>query len=190
MHLGTRLTNRFVMFAILFPLAAGSTIVGFRHAWESSLDLQWAPARILLFRASPAHLYLEDKSGVSTQYSSILQSVPNYDLDQVPNYPPSGLVFLWPLALLPWPIAKLTWAVLNLGFAFGIVVILERLYLVNLHKSSIALVTTLFFIGTPFRNTIGNGQYGIFVLFCFLSALYAQRRKHACPVDTQEHQIW
>ena len=34
-------------------------------------------------------------------------------------YPASGLILLWPLAVLSWPAAKATWAILNLTFGAG-----------------------------------------------------------------------
>jgi hypothetical protein len=177
MAVANSLIKRFAVVMILSVLAAGSIMVGLRHAWESSVDFQWQAIRILLSGHAPAHLYIEGRNGTGPQYSLLLEQVPNYPVFQVPGYPPSGLLFLWPLALLPWAIAKLAWAASNLGFTFGILVMLKRLYLRTVGQSSIALIASLFIIGTPFRNTIGNGQYGIFVLFCFLLALDAESHK-------------
>jgi hypothetical protein len=169
--------KRFAAVMILSVLAAGSIMVGLRHAWESSVDLLWQPIRILLSGHAPAHLYIEGRNGTGPQYSLLLEQVPNYPVWQVSAYPPSGLLFLWPLALLPWATAKLAWAASNLGFTFGILVMLRRLYLRTVGQSGIALIASLFIIGTPFRNTLGNGQYGLFVLFCFLVALDAERHE-------------
>ena len=93
--------RNFVAF-ILLALAAVSTGQGIRNALEYSDDAQWLPSRMLLLGHDPTQVLV--------------------------GYPPSGLVFLWPLALLPWDVFKIVLAILNVCFAVGIVYLLWRLY--------------------------------------------------------------
>jgi hypothetical protein len=95
-----------------------------------------------------------------------------------PNYPPSALVFLWPLAILPWDVFRIVWAILNACFAIGIVYLLWRLYFKTTGWHVLIVVIALFLLGTPTRNTIGIGQNGLFSLFFFLLALSAVRGGH------------
>jgi hypothetical protein len=157
-----KLSIRNVGIAGLLTLAAISTWRGIVNAQQTSDSAEWQPSRMLLFGQDPARIFLDYVGGGVT----VDPFISGY-----PNYPPSGLVFLWPLAILPWEAFKIVWAVLNVCFAIGIVYILWRRYLKSTGRPMLIVVIALFLIAGRTRNTIGIGQNGLFSLFFFLLAL-------------------
>ena len=59
-----------------------------------------------------------------------------------------------------WP-AKFLWALLNLGFACASFAMLTRLFRLSAFQG--ALLAALFFLSTPYRNAVGNGQTSLLV---------------------------
>jgi heme/copper-type cytochrome/quinol oxidase subunit 4 len=158
-----------IFLAILAILAAGSTIAGFMNALSHSQDFEWSPSRLLLWHQNPYRLYLDYTAGRLSE-NPFLKS-------QLPLYPASGLIFLWPYAALPWRLAQISWATSNILFGFGSVFLVWKLYLADKRDIMIlVMLLTLFLASTPYRITVGNGQHGLFSMFFFLSALYAERR--------------
>lgn len=154
---------------ILLALGVLSCGQGFINAVKplGSQDFQWSPSRYLRQHENPYRLYLEHRGGE-------LKDNP-FPLSQVPNYPASALVFLWPLTALDLDTAKWVWAAANVLMGIGCVVLLARMAGTD---AVIALgLLGLFFMSTPVRNTIGNGQQGLFSLFFFLLAVHFQIRK-------------
>ncbi|MBI4099824.1 DUF2029 domain-containing protein [Candidatus Microgenomates bacterium] len=102
------------------------------------------------------------------------------------NYPPTALLFLWPLALFDFATANIVWNILStVSVVLSIVLIYE---LVRLFRPaapartatkliSLILLFTIFFF--PVKFDIGNGQINHFILlFCSLALyLYHHRRK-------------
>jgi hypothetical protein len=92
-------------------------------------------------------------------------------LSQAPNYPASGLVILWPYAVWEWSIAKTLWAFSNIVFTAVIIWCLFQLLPQHTSVTVKILIATLFIMGTPWRNGIGNGQHALFTLSFFLLAV-------------------
>lgn len=128
-----------------------------RH--EGSQDNQWGPSRALLEHRNPYAAYLHSP-GASP-----------FILSQNPNYPASGLIFLWPFAFLSWPAAKILWAFSNLLFTVVILLCLYRLLPPRTSTVAKVLLATLFVMGTPWRNGVGNGQHALFTLAFILLAV-------------------
>jgi hypothetical protein len=155
----------------LVLLGAISCAQGVRNAIDedrgNSKDLQWAPSRYLLHGTNPYRLYQQYKSGALSENPFLLA--------QFPNYPASSIVVLWPIAALDFDTAKVLWAGLNVAATAGTVYLLGRLFGLSL-PLTLAL-GGLFFVSTPVRNTIGNGQQGLVSLFFFLAALWLNETK-------------
>ena len=167
-QIGLRQTRWFLV-VILLAIGALSGGQGFINAVKpaGSQDFQWSPSHYLLQHEDPYRLYLEHRSGA-------LKNNP-FPLSQVPNYPASALVFLWPLAALDLHTAKWIWAAANILMGIGCVALVARIFGIN---GILALgLLGLFFASTPGRNTVGNGQQGLFSLFFFLLAVHCQIQK-------------
>lgn len=161
--------TRLFLTVVLLALGALSCGQGFVNSVKpaGSQDFQWSPSRYLLEHQNPYRLYLAHRGGE-------LKDNP-FPLSQVPNYPASALVLLWPLAALDLGNAKWLWAAANVLMGIGCVALPARMTGMN---APIALALLgLFFMSTPVRNTIGNGQQGLFSLFFFLLAVHFQIAK-------------
>jgi hypothetical protein len=147
-------------------VAAIWVLQAFTVAIHNSQDNDWGAARALLHGLDPYKLYL---GCTSCRTPPFLPPV-------APMYPASGLILLWPLAMLPWPAAEAAWAILNITFGAGLILALHRLYLPHSGWRSIALALTALFAGGPFLTNLEIGQHAIFALGWFAAALWADRR--------------
>src|SRR5262249_19778978 len=138
-----------------------------------SQDFQWAVSRVLLKRESPFKLLAEFKAGKLN--SDPFRPLPSYPASaNGPTYPASAEVFLWPVAAIDLDHAKWFWAVANTLFAIGSVILVARM--LDVGGVILAALLGLFLASTPVRNSIGNGQQGLFSFFFFLLALTLQQR--------------
>jgi hypothetical protein len=154
--------------AIVLLLAAACVSVaqGLRNAVrpEGSQDNQWGPSRALLRHVDPYAAFLDSQGGP-----------PPFILCQIPTYPASGLVFLWPYAPWAWPTARALWAWSNIVFTAVILLCILRLLPRETPQGAKWLLLALFLVGTPWRNTVGNGQHTLFTLAFFLLAVVLSR---------------
>jgi hypothetical protein len=148
-------TFRTLLIAILVLGSALSVAQGVKNALQRSQDFQWSPSRSLLEHDDPYSAYLISKG--RSQF-----------LAQTPAYPATGLVFLWPYAALNWDSAKLLWAVSNIFFTATILYRIFALFPDTTPGESKFLIATIFLMGTPWRNALGNGQQSILTLAFFL----------------------
>lgn len=153
----------------LVVLAAASLLLGIANALSKggSQDFQWGPSRVLLAGNNPYTPYIEYRKGHTPTNPYILK--------QVPFYPASGYVFLWPYAALDWKAAKLCWALSNVIFTFFILLGMRRI-IPSANQDTLLLSAALLLISTPHRNTIGNGQHGLFCLAAFIWAVVFSQR--------------
>jgi hypothetical protein len=154
-----------ILSVVLFVLGTLSATQGFLNAVEpsGSPDFHWSVSRQLLNHENPYRLYVEHRPLVLER--------PRI----VPAYPASGEIFLWPLAALNFDHAKRLWAAANIAFAIGSVVLIARMTAVS--GVVVLAMLGLFLASTPVRNTIGNGQQGLFSFFFFLLAVDQQRQE-------------
>ena len=153
---------KLALVVLLILGACVSLIQGLNNAIlrdEGSQDNQWGPSRALLERTDPYEAHLDP-----------IAPSP-FILCQAPNYPASGLLFLWPYAVWEWPTAKALWAISNVVFTAVIVLCLFLLLPQDTPRVSKLLLPTLFLMGTPWRNGVGNGQHALFTLAFFLLAV-------------------
>jgi hypothetical protein len=142
---------------VLMVLGALSGAQGFLNAVkpDGSVDFQWNVSRQLLEHENP---YRPE----------------NLPFENTPVYPASAEIFLWPMAALSLDDAKWLWAAANVLFAIGCVVLVARM--ADVSGVAVLGLLGLFFAGTPVRNTIGNGQHGLFSLFFLLWAVDLRRQ--------------
>jgi hypothetical protein len=142
-----------------------SVIQGFRNAVLFSTDFQWSPTVLLAAGDNPYQVAL-----AGNPEGKIL-------LSQFPPYLHLLYIVMLPLAYLSYTPAKFTWAALNFGFACASLVMLTRLFRLSALQG--ALLAGLFFLSTPYRNTVGNGQTSLLCLLTFLIAWVYQNRNEA-----------
>ena len=152
-------TRRAIPWFFLLPgvaLACISIAAGAHNAWTSSIDFRWVPTHLLVHHIDPWKDYLAG------------DPLHAYFLVQTPVYLPLLYVILAPLGLLSFPAAKVCWCVCNVLFGLAAVSLVVRYY--ALTRAQIFLVFLLFLCGTPFRNSVGNGQHDLLVLVCIAAA--------------------
>jgi Glycosyltransferase family 87 len=165
------IARQLVLLAMLLCGLAAVVLVAhaFALALDNSHDNDWGPARALLHGVDPYKIYL----GCTACHRPVF--VPPV----APMYPASGLILLWPLAVLPWPVARIAWAVLNLVFGVGLIVTLQQLFLPQCGWRFMVIASIAFFAGAPFLTNLEIGQHAIFALGWFVAALWADRRGNA-----------
>jgi Glycosyltransferase family 87 len=158
-----------ILFVVLLVLGTLSVTQGFLNAIkpDGSKDFQWTISRQLLNHKNPYRLFLEGKADDPEN-----KPFPA----AMPVYPASAEIFLWPIAALNSDDAKWLWAAANILFAIGSVVLITRMTAL---KPVVALgLLGVFLASTPVRNTIGNGQQGLFSFFFFLLAVDLRQKEH------------
>ncbi len=131
-------------------LALMSVVDGLRNATHRSLDLQWSPERLFAQHVDPWAVYLAGDRG-----HRIL-------LNQVPNYLHEVYALLLPLGWLSFAQAKIIWALCSLALLVLSCACIAHLY--ELPPRQAWLLFVLFFVGTPARVVLGNGQLTALVL--------------------------
>lgn len=153
---------------VLAVLGSLSCAQGFLNAVKGgSQDFQWSVSRHLLRHENPYRLFREYKAGR-------LENKP-FLAAETPVYPASAEIFLWPVAALDFDDAKWIWAAANIMFAIGCVILIARM--AGASGVVVLGLLGLFLASTPVRNTIGNGQQGLFSFFFFLLAIDLQQQK-------------
>jgi hypothetical protein len=150
-----------VAIGALGVLAALSLGQGLRKAGANSQDFQWSGVRMLFARIDP--------------WAEALRGDPLHliHLSQIPNYLPILYVLLTPFGFLPMGPASIVWALLNVAFAVSSSWIAARFY--GLGPRMAIAVACLVFMASPTRQTIGNGQHGLIILFLWSLSLLAVR---------------
>ena len=126
-----------------------------------SQDFQWSGARILLHHIDP--------------WAEYLRGDPNHEiyLQQNPNYLPVLYVLIAPLGSLKLETAKAAWIACNLFFAISSALLAARFY--GLRGQTVVAIVCLELMATATRNTLGNGQQGLFVLWLWCVSLLHRR---------------
>lgn len=152
---------RVLLLGLLLAMAAISTVQGIRNGVDRSQDFQWSGARAVLHHIDP--------------WAEYLRGDPNHVIymQQNPNYLPVLYVLIAPVGYLPPVPAKAVWAVCNLLFAVASAVIAARFY--RMRGAAVVAAVCLLLMSTPVRNTFGNGQQALFVLFLWCASLLHRR---------------
>ena len=83
-------------------------------------------------------------------------------------------IIFYPLTIFSFDTAKILWFFLNLIFTYVIVRILKKAYNLGINKSLILAIIII--SSTPFTNTLGNGQIGLFLLMTLLIYWYSNNK--------------
>ena len=143
----------------LVSLAAGAF-----NALTSPGDFQYPNACRFIAGEDPFTLHLDSPEAGSSAWRKL-----------APVYLHFFYFLLAPLCVLSWQQAASGWLIANLVFAVATVRLLTRR--AGLGFASFVLITCLFALSTPLRNTLGIGQTSLFILFVFVLAGLATRRE-------------
>lgn len=152
-----------VVLSLLLICALLSSVVGVWNGSHRSQDFQYSGERVLLQHIDP--------------WADFLSGDPHHDfpMAQIPNYLPILYVVLVPYGLLSIGAAQTAWAFTNLLFAIVSGRWAARFY--GIRGRGVAAVICLLLMATATRNTLGNGQQGLLVLFFWCLMLrFAERR--------------
>ncbi|THD45493.1 MAG: DUF2029 domain-containing protein [Bradyrhizobium sp.] len=141
--------------AVAILLAFASIIEGVHNALQFSTDFQWSPVSLLVHGENPYQVALSGNVD-----GKIL-------LSQYPPYLHLLYIVMAPFAFLPYGAAKLVWALINIALGAGSLALLARIF--RLAPLQILILAAAFFISTPFRNGLGNGQTSLLCLFAALA---------------------
>lgn len=140
---------------MLILIAATSILYAFFIAnTYGSMDYQYSPAKLFIDKINPYEYYLyEDRSKIiGSQY---------------PVYSHSAYIFFSPFSLLDWEISRFVWSIINIILAILCILIISKK--AKLENHNMIIIGCIFFMSTPFRNCIGNGQLSLLVLISYCS---------------------
>jgi len=141
---------------------------GFYHGVISingSQDLQYYPSKLL-------------REGIDFYNKSLISS--DWFMSQRPNYYHQLYFILTPFAFLNWFYFKIFWFTLNITLFVFFLLSLRKQYGYKLNDFIFLLLP--FFIGFPLTNTLGNGQFGIVVIFLTYYAWIFRDNKIILPI--------
>lgn len=139
------------------------------NALENSKDLQWDEARLLLEGINPYSLFLDPDADIPDWINR-----GNLGLTQLPS---AVLLFL-PITVFDFDTAKVIWLAINIVATVVFSALSLRLFGPGrASPCAIALFALLLASTTPWRITVGNGQYGLVAMAMFLGALHFYERR-------------
>ena len=83
-------------------------------------------------------------------------------------------IIFYPFTLFSFEVTKVLWFCSNLFFTFITIKVLKKAYDLDLNRSLI--LTILVVSSTPFTNTLGNGQLGLFLLMSLTIYWYSKSK--------------
>jgi hypothetical protein len=154
----------------LFILAIFSLIQGVLNGLQYSQDSMWPHIRLLINGINPYEVYLYnpnfyDNLGFSEFFGRGV------------HYPPSVLYLMSPLAIVSDPFhSKIILVIVNVLSSILILFVFKKMVSLISNREFLIIVA-LFYIGLPFRNTLGVGQNGLIaVAFLMLSLLLSEKK--------------
>lgn len=122
-----------------------------------SMDFQYSPSVLFYQKINPYEYFLYSKTN-----ERLL-------LAQYPVYAHLTYILFYPFAYFDWSSAKIIWSLINTLLGFVIVWLLCKKYKFYFYETT--FICSLFFLSTPFRNCLGNGQITFIILLSFCSFL-------------------
>ncbi len=155
---------KLITLAGLVVLALGSLGKGVKDGLSEgrSQDFQWWGSKYLLEQKDPYNAVLKTPDAEQ----------PPYILSQAPNYPATGLFFLWPYAAMDFADAKILWIITNLSCLFLLFLSFKILFFQGKSWVPLGIAFLLLLISAPFRNLLSNGQHALFTVASFMWAIY------------------
>jgi hypothetical protein len=83
-------------------------------------------------------------------------------------------IIFYPFTLFSLSISKVLWFYFNIIFLFLIIKQLKKYYFLSNNRTLILSILSL--SSTPFTNTLGNGQLGLFLLLCMIFYWYSKTK--------------
>ena len=146
----------FFLIFILVVLALISTGYAFSIANSyGSTDFQYSPTLLFKDKINPYEYFL---------YSENLDKIIGV---QYPAYTHASFIFFFPFSLIEYETSRLIWSCINIILAAISVLAISKKAGIKQHETII--VCCIFFMSTPFRNCIGNGQFSLIVLISYCS---------------------
>lgn len=120
-----------------------------------SMDFQYSPTVLFKNKINPYEYFI---------YSENLDKIIGV---QYPTYTHASFIFFFLFSFLDYETSRLIWSSANIILAMISVLIISKKAEIKKHEAIILLC--IFFMSTPFRNCIGNGQLSIIVLISYCS---------------------
>jgi|TARA_B110000037_G_C17127422_1_gene508883 hypothetical protein len=83
-------------------------------------------------------------------------------------------IIFYPYTLFELEVSKILWFCSNIIFTYLIIIMLKKIHALSLNKSLFLGILTV--SSTPFTNTLGNGQLGLFLLLSLIFYWYSKSR--------------
>ena len=146
----------FFLIFILVVLALISTGYALSIANSyGSMDFQYSPTLLFKNKINPYEYFL---------YSENLDKIIGV---QYPAYTHASFIFFFPFSLIEYETSRLIWSCINIILAaISVLVIAKK---AGIKQYETIILCCIFFMSSPFRNCIGNGQLSLIVLISYCS---------------------
>ena len=146
----------FLLIFILVVLALISTGYALSIANSyGSMDFQYSPTLLFKNKINPYEYFL---------YSENLDKIIGV---QYPAYTHASFIFFFPFSLIEYETSRLIWSCINIILAaISVLVIAKK---AGIKQYETIILCCIFFMSSPFRNCIGNGQLSLIVLISYCS---------------------
>lgn len=145
--------KKILLFSLIVPV-----LIGFRNGFIVSDmgDLQYYPSKLLF-------------DGINFYEEAIksLETGSSWFLSQFPNYYFSLYFFLSPFTVFGYDFFKFFWFLLNIILLYKSIFIIKSFP--NMNWKEIFIVFIPLILGFPLSNVLGVGQFGIILLYTFVS---------------------
>lgn len=147
--------NKLILYFILFLGILSALYALYIANTYGSMDFQYSPTLLFKEKTNPYEYFLYNNN-----LSRIIGA-------QYPVYSHATYIFFYFFSFFDYEISRLIWSLIN--FSIGLIVGILITSYCKIDKKYTLLIISLFFLSTPFRNCIGNGQTSLLILLCFCS---------------------
>jgi len=120
-----------------------------------SMDFQYSTTELFRNKINPYEYFLYNENH------------DKFKASEYPVYTHASFIFFFLLSLIDYETSRLIWSITNIILAIVSALIISKKAGIKKHETIILLC--VFFMSTPFRNCIGNGQLSIIVLISYCS---------------------
>lgn len=156
-----------LVFLIIF--ASISLFYGCKNALNISQDfsMRWVTGKVILKGENPYQMDINNKP---SEY--LLSLLTNKKIQFSTQYFPSSLLITLPFSLFQFSVAVKIWLIMNI---LATAILLIAIYILigsqTITVEKFICASLIFISGTPFRNTLGNGQLPLVSLALFMLSL-------------------
>ena len=149
------LKNKLILFFILSLGILSAFYALYIANTYGSMDFQYSPTLLFKEKVNPYEYFLNNNN-----LNRIIGA-------QYPVYSHATYIFFYFFSFFDYETSRLIWSLINL--LIGTIVGMIMASYCKIDKRYILLIISLFFLSTPFRNCIGNGQTSLLIMLCFCS---------------------